>query len=163
MRGCRNWNARRSKPSPRCGEIAMTSTPLLCRSGQPLCGKSSGAVFRYHRVAVSGVEGGPAQYDEALAKRGLRTVFVLRFIFWMPPLLHAFFGVSRVRFWTHFWGSLAGYVLPLLLVSYFGQKLFDALRKAPLQAWIALGAGIVVVVTTVWLVQRRRQVGHAGR
>jgi len=103
------------------------------------------------------------KYDEALAKRGLRTVFLLRFIFWMPPLLHAFFGVSRVRFWTHFWGSLAGYVLPLLLVSYFGQKLFDALRKAPLEAWMALGAGIAVAVTTVWLVQRWKHVGHAGR
>ena len=54
------------------------------------------------------------KYDDALAQRALTTVFVLRLVFWMPPLLHAFFGVSKVRFWTHFWGSLAGYVLPLL-------------------------------------------------
>ncbi len=69
-----------------------------------------------------------AKYEEALARRAFATVVGLRFVFWMPPMLHAFFGVSRVRFWTHFWGSLVGYVLPLLLVSVFGQKLFDLLR-----------------------------------
>jgi uncharacterized membrane protein YdjX (TVP38/TMEM64 family) len=68
------------------------------------------------------------RYDEALARRGFATVFLLRFVFWMPPLLHAFFGVSKVRFWTHFWGSLAGYVVPLLAVSFFGERLWGALK-----------------------------------
>jgi uncharacterized membrane protein YdjX (TVP38/TMEM64 family) len=68
------------------------------------------------------------RYDEALASRAFTTVFVLRFIFWMPPLLHAFFGVSKVRFWTHFWGSVAGYAVPLFLVSYFGVRIFDMTR-----------------------------------
>lgn len=58
------------------------------------------------------------RYDEALARRAFATVFTLRLIFWMPPLLHAFFGVSKVRFATHFWGSLFGYVIPLLAVSF---------------------------------------------
>ena len=70
------------------------------------------------------------RYDEALARRALPTVFLLRLVFWMPPLLHAFFGVSRVRFWTHFWGSLAGYVAPLLLMSFFGQRVFDVAKHA---------------------------------
>jgi uncharacterized membrane protein YdjX (TVP38/TMEM64 family) len=70
------------------------------------------------------------RFDEALARRAFATVFVLRLVFWMPPLLHAFFGVSKVRFSTHFWGSLAGYVLPVLAVSYFGQALLDAVRSA---------------------------------
>ncbi|HEX4516613.1 MAG TPA: VTT domain-containing protein, partial [Polyangiaceae bacterium] len=34
------------------------------------------------------------KYDEALERRAFATVFTLRFIFWMPPPLHAFFGVS---------------------------------------------------------------------
>jgi uncharacterized membrane protein YdjX (TVP38/TMEM64 family) len=77
------------------------------------------------------------RYDEALARRALPTVFVLRLVFWMPPLLHAFFGVSRVRFWTHFWGSLAGYVPPLLLMSFFGQRVFDVAKHvfATLVPW----------------------------
>jgi uncharacterized membrane protein YdjX (TVP38/TMEM64 family) len=96
------------------------------------------------------------KYDEALAKRAFRTVVVLRLIFWMPPLLHAFFGVSRVRFSTHFWGSLLGYVLPLLLVSYFGEKLFAAMRRAPAEVWMSFGLAVVVMAVGVWALRRRR-------
>jgi uncharacterized membrane protein YdjX (TVP38/TMEM64 family) len=86
------------------------------------------------------------KYDEALAERAFTTVFVLRFVFWMPPLLHAFFGVSKVRFWTHFWGSFCGYLVPLFLMSFFGQRLFDFMKNAPLGAWIAVVAVVVIAV-----------------
>jgi uncharacterized membrane protein YdjX (TVP38/TMEM64 family) len=95
-------------------------------------------------------------YDEALAARAFRTVFVLRLIFWMPPALHAFFGVSRVRFWTHFWGSFLGYLLPLFLMSFFGQQLFEALKAAPPWAWAAVGAGVVAVASFAWYLGRVR-------
>jgi uncharacterized membrane protein YdjX (TVP38/TMEM64 family) len=99
------------------------------------------------------------KYDDALASRAFATVFLLRLIFWMPPLLHAFFGVSRVRFWTHFWGSLAGYVLPLLLVSYFGQRVFDAVRHAPPIVWIGAALALLVVGLAVWA--RRRSLARS--
>lgn len=86
------------------------------------------------------------KYDDALAERAFTTVFVLRFVFWMPPLLHAFFGVSKVRFATHFWGSFFGYLAPLFLLSFFGQKLFDAMKNAPTSAWVAVGAVVVIGV-----------------
>jgi uncharacterized membrane protein YdjX (TVP38/TMEM64 family) len=95
------------------------------------------------------------KYDEALARRAFATVFLLRLIFWMPPLLHAFFGVSKVRFSTHFWGSFVGYLLPLFLMSFFGQKLFDVMRAAPPSTWVALGAAAVVIAGGVWLHRRR--------
>ncbi len=95
------------------------------------------------------------KYDEALEKRGLLTVAVLRFIFWMPPLLHAFFGISKVRFWAHFWGSLAGYFIPLLLVSYFGEKIWDAAKAAPKEFWIATGVILAVMLAGAWLLKRR--------
>ncbi len=102
------------------------------------------------------------KYDEALQRRAFGTVFLLRLIFWMPPLLHAFFGVSKVRFGTHFWGSLAGYVLPLFLVSFFGQRLVDAARALPTGTWIGVGVALVVVVSTLWGVRRlRRSDGEA--
>jgi uncharacterized membrane protein YdjX (TVP38/TMEM64 family) len=69
------------------------------------------------------------RYDDALARRGFETVFLLRLIFWMPPPLHYFFGISKVRFSTHFWASVAGYALPLFACSYFGESLFDLLKR----------------------------------
>ena len=95
------------------------------------------------------------RYDEALEKRGFATVALLRFIFWMPPLLHAFFGVSNVRFSTHFWGSLAGYLLPLLLVSYFGERLFDWLYSLPPTAWVAAAATMLIVVFVRYRTRKR--------
>ncbi|WP_437809276.1 TVP38/TMEM64 family protein [Sorangium sp. So ce1078] len=95
-------------------------------------------------------------YDEALEKRALFTVFMLRLVFWMPPMLHAFFGVSRVRFWTHFWGSLVGYILPLLATAYFGQRVFDSLRDAPPAVWVGMGAMTVAIVVVLFRVARRQ-------
>jgi uncharacterized membrane protein YdjX (TVP38/TMEM64 family) len=60
-----------------------------------------------------------------------------------------------VRFWTHFWGSLVGYILPLLLTSYFGQKVFDFMRDAPPSVWAGMGAVAITVAVVFWLVTRR--------
>jgi uncharacterized membrane protein YdjX (TVP38/TMEM64 family) len=97
------------------------------------------------------------KYGTALAERGFLTVFLLRLIFWMPPLLHAFFGVSKVRFSTHFWASLAGYLLPLFLVSYFGQRAFDAMRSAPPELLLGALALVALVVVALWLRRRRQE------
>jgi len=94
-------------------------------------------------------------YDEALEKRAFLTVFTLRFVFWMPQVLHAFLGISRVSFWTHFWGSAAGYVIPLLVVSYFGPQVFEAARAAPREVWIGVALAAVAVALAVWAVRRR--------
>jgi len=94
-------------------------------------------------------------YDEALAKRGLATVAALRFVFWMPQPLHAFFGLSKVSFWTHFWGSVVGYVVPLLVVSFFGERAFEAMRATPPSVWAWGGAAVVVIGGTVLLMRRR--------
>lgn len=102
------------------------------------------------------------KYEEALAQRGFATVLLLRFVFWMPPLLHAFFGVSRVPFWAHFWGSLLGYLVPLFLVSYFGQRIFDALTRLPPAAWLALGAAVGLAALATWAVRRVRAARRSG-
>ena len=99
------------------------------------------------------------KYDEALAERAFVTVFTLRFVFWMPPILHAFFGVSKVRFATHFWGSFFGYLVPLFLMSFFGQKLFDMMKSAPISVWIAV---IAIVVVAIALYARRALRASSG-
>ena len=97
------------------------------------------------------------KYDEALATRAFGTVFLLRFVFWMPQLLHTFLGVSKVPFWTHFWASLAGYAVPLFLLSFFGQKLFEVLKAAPVSVWLAIGVGSVLVLLGAFAARRHRQ------
>lgn len=94
-------------------------------------------------------------YDAWLARNALSAVFTLRLIFWMPPLLHAFFGVSRVPFWTHFWGSAAGYVIPLFLTSFFGRALFDWARNAPPSTWALVAAVMLTVGLSAWALNRR--------
>ena len=96
------------------------------------------------------------RYEEALERRAFVTVFTLRFVFWMPQVLHVFFGVSKVPFWTHFWGSLAGYFVPLLAVTFFGEKVVDEVRTWPLQIWIAVGVCVVIALVVAVLVRRRR-------
>ncbi len=93
-------------------------------------------------------------YDEALAKRGFATVFALRFVFWMPQVLHIFLGVSRVGFWTHFWGSFAGYLVPLFLVAFFGPRILDAMRTVPPAVWLGVGAATALAAAIAWSVRR---------
>jgi uncharacterized membrane protein YdjX (TVP38/TMEM64 family) len=94
-------------------------------------------------------------YDEALERRGFATVVLLRFIFWMPPLLHAFFGVSRVPFATHFWGSLVGYIVPLLVTAYFGRRVFDAMLRVSPETWASVVTAVALIAIAVWMLRRR--------
>jgi uncharacterized membrane protein YdjX (TVP38/TMEM64 family) len=81
----------------------------------------------------------------------------MRTLFWMQPLLHAFFGVSRVPFWTYFWASLAGYVAPLFFLSFFGERLFTALKDAPPMTRLVVGAVLAAVVVAIAVVRSRRK------
>jgi uncharacterized membrane protein YdjX (TVP38/TMEM64 family) len=94
------------------------------------------------------------KYEEALTQNALQTVFVLRLIFWMQPILHGFLGVSRIGFATHFWGSLLGYALPLLLVSYMGAELFDQNGDFQPRTLLWLSALLVASLLSLAVVRR---------
>lgn len=92
------------------------------------------------------------RFDAALQTHAFLTVFALRLLLWMPQALHFFLGVSPVPFWTHVWGSLLGYVPPLLTVSYLGDQLFSADGQLQTDAWpamIALVVGSVLLIAVV--------------
>ena len=100
------------------------------------------------------------KYDDALERNAFQTVVLLRLILWMPQALHAFFGVSKVGFWTHFWGSLLGYVPPLLVVSYFGGEMFDAAGRMrpgawPIMAGLLVASLLLAVIARAWERGRR--------
>ncbi|MFT3773945.1 MAG: VTT domain-containing protein [Minicystis sp.] len=99
------------------------------------------------------------KYDESLERSAFQTVVMLRLILWMPQVLHSFFGVSKVGFGTHFWGSLVGYVPPLLVVSYLGGEMFDASGRMQPGAWPIL-AGLLVtslVIAALFRAYERRR------
>lgn len=99
------------------------------------------------------------RYEQALERSAFQTVVVLRLILWMPQALHAFFGVSKVGGWTHFWGSLLGYAPPLFLVSYLGAEMFDPSGKMRPAAWPIMAALLVASLTIAALArawERRR-------
>lgn len=101
------------------------------------------------------------KYDDALERSAFRTVVLLRFVFWMPQVLHSFFGVSKVSFWTHFWGSFVGYLVPLFIVSYFGSSMFDATGHFQPKA-LPVFAGLAACALAVVLVLRRFERRVAG-
>jgi uncharacterized membrane protein YdjX (TVP38/TMEM64 family) len=102
------------------------------------------------------------KYDEAVERRGFVTVFTLRLLLWMPPPLHFFFGVSKVRFWTHFWGSFFGYLPTLFLVSFFGEKLYEMMKTASPAEWAAMVVTTLLFFLAVWWFQRRREAHRAA-
>lgn len=102
------------------------------------------------------------KYDEALKRNALRTVFTLRLLFWMPQALHGFFGVSKVPFLTHFWGSLLGYIPPLFVVSYFAGESFDASGRLQPRAWLILGALVSASLVLVVILRRAARSRDAG-
>jgi uncharacterized membrane protein YdjX (TVP38/TMEM64 family) len=95
------------------------------------------------------------KYDDALARHAFRTVALLRSIFWMSQLLHAFLGVSKVRFWTHFWGSFVGYLVPVFLISYIGSEIVDAEGHMRPRTWAMLGC-LVAASLLLAVISRRR-------
>jgi uncharacterized membrane protein YdjX (TVP38/TMEM64 family) len=99
------------------------------------------------------------KYDSAMEREGFRTVFVLRLLFWMPQVLHWFFGLSKVSFWKHFFGSLFGYIPPLLVVSYFGTRVFDLegnLKPGAFRILALFFAGSLALALGIREVERRR-------
>jgi len=107
------------------------------------------------------------KYESALETNAFSTVFLLRLIFWMPQLLHAFLGVSKVPFWTHFFGSLLGYVPPLLAVSYLGSEIIDLDGGLKPSAWpimgVFLAVSLVIVGATRYLERRQAKRQAAAR
>jgi uncharacterized membrane protein YdjX (TVP38/TMEM64 family) len=96
------------------------------------------------------------KYDEALERSAFQTVVILRLILWMAQVLHSFFGVSKVGFWTHFWGSLVGYAPPLLLVSYLGAEMFDASGNMRPAAWPIM-AGLLAISLVIAAFARAKE------
>ncbi|MCB9741524.1 MAG: TVP38/TMEM64 family protein [Alphaproteobacteria bacterium] len=64
------------------------------------------------------------RWDEALAERGLRTVLLLRLVFWMTFLVQLSMGLSKLRWRDYLLGSAIGLLPVIALEVFFGDRLF---------------------------------------
>ncbi|MFO0615332.1 MAG: VTT domain-containing protein [Polyangiaceae bacterium] len=94
------------------------------------------------------------KYDQRLAEKAFTTIFLLRTIFWVHPVLHVFFGSSKVSFRTHVVASVAGYTVPLFIVTFFGQRVIDFVTA--LEGWHWVVAAIVALKIIIVALSVRR-------
>jgi uncharacterized membrane protein YdjX (TVP38/TMEM64 family) len=94
------------------------------------------------------------KYDARLAERAFSTIFLLRLMFLMQPLLHAYFGLSKVRFSTYMIASTAAYAGPIFVVSYFGQRALDYVSNAPIGHKIVAAVIFVKLIAVVFFAMR---------
>jgi uncharacterized membrane protein YdjX (TVP38/TMEM64 family) len=87
-------------------------------------------------------------YDERLARSGLRTVIVLRLVFFLLPASHWLLGLSQVRFGEYMLGTLVGALPGIVLMTYLGGGLVAWLLEQPPPVWI--GVAVVVGAVIVW-------------
>jgi len=55
----------------------------------------------------------------------IRTIFLLRLVFWLAPPLNYALALSNVRFRHYFVGSLLGLVAPIGLIAVFVERFFQ--------------------------------------
>jgi hypothetical protein len=100
------------------------------------------------------------RYDDALARHAFQTVFVLRLVLWMPPVLHAFFGVSRVGGPPPGWATRRRSAPPRGRGSDDGGGVVDASGRIQPRAWPIMGGLLVaslLVAVVVRALERRRR------
>jgi len=105
------------------------------------------------------------RYDQALAERGLRTVIVVRLVFFLTPPAHWMLGLSRVRFGPFLLGTAIGFLPGMAALTYLvvfvGGTLGAWLGSQPAEVWKALGATLVVLLALRRRRARRREAAFA--
>ena len=64
-----------------------------------------------------------AKYENAVERNGFRTVFYLRVLCLPFSPVSLVIGLSKVRFWDHFFGTALGVILSMIALSLFGGTL----------------------------------------
>ena len=71
-------------------------------------------------------------YDDAIAKRGLRTVILIRLMFFIAPWAHWLLGLTKVRFRDYVVGTTIGLAPMMALFTWGGATLVDYASDNPL-------------------------------
>jgi len=100
------------------------------------------------------------EYDDRLAKRGIRTVILVRLTLFLTPPAHWLLGLSQVRFAPFLVGTLIGFIPGMALLSYVvfyvGGGLATWLGSQPAEVWWVLGGALLVLIALQRWRKRRR-------
>lgn len=101
------------------------------------------------------------RYDTWIEKRGWLAAAGLRAVFLMHPLLHALFGISRIRFIPYILGCALGYIPSLAVVVWVSGSALDYLREQPRERYFLIGGVLLALVLLrragKWLWKRRKR------
>lgn len=98
------------------------------------------------------------KYDPWIEKRGWIAAAVLRAIFLMHPLLHAAFGLSRIRFFPYIAGSTLGYIPSLAVVVWVSGSAIDVLASLETRTILVVLGGLALLFLAYRGVRARRAV-----
>jgi uncharacterized membrane protein YdjX (TVP38/TMEM64 family) len=102
------------------------------------------------------------KYDPWIEKRGWIAAAVLRAILLMHPLLHAAFGLSRIRFLPYIAGSTLGYIPSLAVVVWVSGSAIDVLSSLETRT-VLLVLGAIVLLFLAYRGVRARRAARRAR
>jgi len=59
------------------------------------------------------------RYDEAIERNGFATVLYLRLVYFPFTPMNFGMGLTRVRFWDYFWGTVLGIIAGTFIITFF--------------------------------------------
>jgi uncharacterized membrane protein YdjX (TVP38/TMEM64 family) len=94
------------------------------------------------------------RFETAINQRSIRTVIVIRLLFFLAPPAHWALGLSPVSFRDFMIGSAVGFIPAMLLVSLIGAPVFEWVRKDSDAIWIVGTAGLLLGALGLWAARR---------
>jgi len=102
------------------------------------------------------------RFEARVEERGVRTVILVRLVFFLAPYAHWALGLSPVRVRDFLLGSAIGFAPAMLVVCLTGAAAFEWLAEQPRELWMALGALFVVGVLLGRFAMARRRASEPG-
>ena len=84
------------------------------------------------------------RFEAAVMQRSIRTVIVIRLLFFLAPPAHWALGLSPVSFRDFMIGSAVGFVPAMLLFSLVGAPVFEWVRQDSGAIWVVGGVAILL-------------------
>lgn len=128
--------------------------------GVTLCGLPSFLLTRYvaHDWVQAHLPDRFHRYNDRIAQGGVRTVILLRLVFYLSPLLPPALALSRVRAREFVIGTAIGLLPEVLVWALFGPRLVDWFLGLTRTNWQwAGGVALAVVVAAVVAYRFRRR------